>query len=145
MEKYLNKKDIIFNDLKRKIVLGKYPSDYKFPNEPAIAKELGVGRVTLRSAFDLLDQAGLIVRIPGKGTFVRPREERSTRRKRFLVLFDDSSYKIESPSKYIIPSFEKFCEKLNIQTDSMDISFLRSGNEENMVEQLKKTIIPAFY
>lgn len=139
MEKYLNKKDIIFNNLKQKIASGEYPSGYKFTSEPVMAKELSVGRITLRSALELLQQTGLIVRIPGKGTFVSSKEERSKDKKRILILFDDSLGHIESPSKYIIPTFEKACECLNIQTDSLDMNFLRAGNEQDVVERLKKS------
>lgn len=139
MERYLNKKDIIFDNLKRKIASGEYPSGYKFPSEPIMAKELSVGRITLRSALERLEQAGLIVRIPGNGTFVSSKKERSKNEKRILILFDETSNALESPSKYIIPAFEKACERFNIQTDSMDISFLRAGNEQDVVERLKKS------
>jgi len=139
MERYLNKKDIIFDNLKRKIASGEYPSGYKFPSEPVMAKELSVGRITLRSALEILEQAGLIVRVPGKGTFVSSKKERSKDEKRILILFDDYSQSLESPSKYIIPTFEKACEHLNIQTDSLDMSFLRAGNEQDVVERLKES------
>ena len=139
MEKYQNKKDIIFDDLKREIVSGEYPAGYKFPSEPVMAKELNVGRITLRAALELLEKAGLIVRVPGKGTFVSSKDDHSKGEKRILILFDDSLSHIESPSRYIIPAFEKSCERLNIKTDSLDISFLRAGNEDNMVDQLKNS------
>jgi GntR family transcriptional regulator, arabinose operon transcriptional repressor len=139
MERYLNKKDIVFDNLKRKIASGEYPSGYKFPSEPVMAKELSVGRITLRSAFELLEQADLIVRVPGKGTFVSSKEERSKDEKRILILFDETSNALESPSKYIIPAFEKACERLNIKTDSMDTSFLRAGNETDVIRRLKRS------
>ena len=139
MEKYLNKKDIIFGNLKREIVSGGYPAGYKFPSEPVMAKELNVGRITLRSALELLERTGLIIRVPGKGTFVSSKEERSKDEKRILILFDETSNALESPSKYIIPAFEKACERLNIQTDSMDTSFLRAGNETDVIRRLKRS------
>ena len=139
MVEYLNKKDIIFDKLRNKIISKEYFSGYKFPSEPILAKELGVGRITLRSALERLEQGGLVVRVQGKGTFVKSEGERSRDEKRILILFNDSSRHIEIPSNYIVPAFEKACESLNIKTDSMDINFLRAGNEKDVVERLKKS------
>jgi DNA-binding LacI/PurR family transcriptional regulator len=139
MQEYANKKDIVFEALKSKIASGEYAAEYKFPSEPVMAKELGVGRVTLRSALERLEQAGLVVRVPGKGTFVASEREKNQTAKRILILFDDYSNSLESPSNYIIPAFEKACERLNMQTDSMNASFLRAGNEDHVVSMLKKS------
>ena len=46
------------------------------PSEPALCKELGVSRTTLRMAMDILVQEGLVERSQGRGTFVmRPKLE----------------------------------------------------------------------
>jgi GntR family transcriptional regulator of arabinose operon len=139
MQEYANKKDIVFEALKSKIASGEYVAEYKFPSEPVMAKELGVGRVTLRSALERLEQAGLVIRVPGKGTFVASEREKNQTAKRILILFDDYSNSLEAPLNYIIPAFEKACERLNIQTDSMNASFLRAGNEDHVVSMLKKS------
>lgn len=44
----------------------------KLPAEQKLAEALGVSRVTVRRALDDLEQAGLLLRIHGKGTFVNP-------------------------------------------------------------------------
>ena len=138
MREYENKKDVIFDNLRKKITSGEYAAGFKFPSEPVIAKELGVGRVTLRSALERLRQAGLVIRVPGKGTFVMSDEERSRTSKCILILFDNSLNPLETSSQFIIPAFEEACKRLNIKTDFVNTSFLRAGNEDHVVETLRK-------
>ncbi len=138
MLEYENKKDIIFDKLRDKITSGEYAAGFKFPSEPVIAKELGIGRVTLRSALERLRKAGLVIRVPGKGTFVMSHQERKKAGKSILILFDNSLNPLETSSQYIVPSFEETCKHLNIQTDLINTNFLRAGNEDHVVELLKK-------
>ena len=50
----------------------------KLPSEPALAKGLGVSRVTVRRVLDRLSKERLVDRRQGVGTFVRPRSRRQT-------------------------------------------------------------------
>jgi GntR family transcriptional regulator len=56
--------------LRRDITSGVYPPLSKLPSEPMLVRRLGVSRVTVRLAIDLLIKQGLVIRKQGKGTFV---------------------------------------------------------------------------
>lgn len=67
----------IANLIERRIADGTYHPNRKVPSEAAICEEFGVSRRTARSAYALLADRGLIVMVPGKGTYVaeRPGDE----------------------------------------------------------------------
>lgn len=132
------KKDVVYKELKAKIVSGEYPGEYKLPSEPALAKELGVGRITLRAALEKLEENGLVARFPGKGTFVSKNKTFRDKSKKFLVLSENNFGDIESPATYIIPSIERNCEKRNIATELIPIEFLRTLTEKQAIDALKK-------
>ena len=50
---------------------GAWPPEFKLPPEPDLAKERGVSRSTVRQALTALEQSGLVVRVAGRGTFVK--------------------------------------------------------------------------
>lgn len=56
--------------IRRRLVEGEYAVGDKLPSEPALAKELGVSRVTVRAALAQLENEGLVDRRHGSGTFV---------------------------------------------------------------------------
>ncbi|MCW2757898.1 MAG: transcriptional regulator, GntR family [Nocardioidaceae bacterium] len=49
----------------------RFPND-RLPNEPDLAEQMGVSRTTIRAALQSLDRLGVISRVPGRGTQLRP-------------------------------------------------------------------------
>ena len=60
----------VYNTLYSEIITGVYPADSRLPGENELAKRYGVSRNTLRQAFTILAEDGLITKWQGKGTFV---------------------------------------------------------------------------
>src|SRR5947209_8531546 len=60
-------------DLRDAIRTGAFGTSGQLPSEPALSRQLGVSRPTVRHALSLLEQQGLIVRRQGLGTFVLDR------------------------------------------------------------------------
>ena len=60
----------IFDDLIRGISDGKYPSGSRLPSEKELADLYSVSRITSKKALEMLADRGIIMRKPGKGSFV---------------------------------------------------------------------------
>ena len=65
---------IIYNNLKTQIQSGTYAPGSKLPFERELCEYYDVQRVTVRKALDMLVQDGLIIKQPGKGSFLRSNE-----------------------------------------------------------------------
>ncbi|MEU9709777.1 substrate-binding domain-containing protein [Streptomyces sp. NPDC047967] len=64
-------------DLRRGILAGAWPTGAKLPTESGLAQETGLSLTTVRRAFDLLVEEGLVVRRQGSGSFVASPPRRS--------------------------------------------------------------------
>lgn len=62
--------EMVVNQIKDMISSGRLKEGEKLPSEIALARQLGVSRATLREAFRILEEEGLIKRYHGVGTFV---------------------------------------------------------------------------
>lgn len=60
----------LLNEIRARIAAGEWKAGDRLPTEAEIAAELGVSRVTVRQALGAAVNAGLVVRMPGKGTYV---------------------------------------------------------------------------
>lgn len=67
--------DRVIDQLRRRIADGTWALHQRLPVEAALAKELGVGRSTIREAVRVLVHSGLLEVRQGDGTFVRSRRE----------------------------------------------------------------------
>lgn len=60
----------IYNYLNEEIKDGKFSMGERLPSEKELADKFNVSRITSKKALEMLSQDGIIVRIPGKGSFV---------------------------------------------------------------------------
>jgi GntR family transcriptional regulator len=58
--------------LRRQIAEGVYPQGQKIPSESSIGKHYGLSLMTVRQAIGVLMEQGLLERVQGSGTFVKP-------------------------------------------------------------------------
>lgn len=58
--------------LRKQIAEGLYPPGDRIPSESSISKEYGVAPMTVRQAIGVLTEQGILERIQGSGTFVKP-------------------------------------------------------------------------
>ncbi len=58
--------------LRRQIAEGVYPPGERIPSASSISKDYGISLMTVRQAIGVLMEQGLLDRIQGSGTFVRP-------------------------------------------------------------------------
>ncbi|WP_155286912.1 GntR family transcriptional regulator [Lacticaseibacillus zhaodongensis] len=72
--------------LRSEITSGKYNSGSKLPTEFELRRATNLSRSTIRHALDLLVNDGTLVKIHGKGTFVRENVSSDTPRTQFLSL-----------------------------------------------------------
>jgi DNA-binding LacI/PurR family transcriptional regulator len=61
----------LFDELKTDIASGRYRHGQKIPSEAVLMKRTGMSRITVVRALRELQQAGLVERIAGSGTFAR--------------------------------------------------------------------------
>lgn len=65
----------IANELRKRILSGKYKTRHKLPTEAMMRKEFGVSQTTIRLALAMLVDESLVYRRRGSGSFVSPRPE----------------------------------------------------------------------
>lgn len=61
----------LYETIKNEIETGVLPEGSKLPPESETRARFGVSAITIKKAFSMLAEEGLVRRVPGKGTFVR--------------------------------------------------------------------------
>lgn len=134
------KKEIVYKRLKERILSGELTAGQKLPKELDFSKELGVAKVTLRSALTRLEADGLVARLPSKGTFVLPVKRTSTCT--LLVLSSEMEHK-ESPNWYILPEIKKSAYKQGIEIESLNIDYIEGLSSDEIKKICDEKNIPA--
>ena len=65
----------IFTQIRDQIFSGTLPEDTPLPSIRTLAKDLRISVITTKRAYEELEAAGYIYTLPGKGSFVAPRNE----------------------------------------------------------------------
>lgn len=60
----------IVNQIKEKIMHGQLQADTPLPSVRTLAKELKVSALTVKKAYDSLEEEGFVITVHGKGSFV---------------------------------------------------------------------------
>jgi DNA-binding LacI/PurR family transcriptional regulator len=133
---YINKKDAIYQQLKEEIISGRYAPESRLPKEVDFAKQLNIGRKTLRFALDKLFADNMIRRIPGKGTFVASSNEIKARR--YLAIFPPYETNFESPMNHILPAIERSAAKISAHVQKYTLDIFRSLELNEGVDRIRE-------
>ncbi len=72
----------LYRQIKQRIIVGiaggAYPTASRLPSENELVRELGVSRMTVHRALRELTQEGVLIRVPGVGTFVGEPKQHSS-------------------------------------------------------------------
>lgn len=127
------KKDMVYEHLKREILDKLLYPGTRLPREVELARRLGVGQVTLRSALARLEAEGLVERIPGKGTFINDAAERGT----FLVVLPDGAENLETPSRYVAAGIDEAAAAKTITLERCPAGLLSGFSERECREMIQ--------
>ena len=111
------KNDLIYNILRERIQNGTYPEGMKLPPETEFARELQVGKVTLRSALARLEKENLIVRMRSRGTFVATSTASKIKK---LAVITGNDVNWGCPTQYLLKLLLKSAEKHGIILEIID-------------------------
>ena len=65
----------LYEQISAQIINGTLAANACLPSIRAIARELGVGIITVKKAYEMLEEQGFLYTVAGKGCFVRPHSE----------------------------------------------------------------------
>lgn len=91
----------IYNTLAKYIFIGLYKKDDKLPSIRQLAEELGVNPATVKKAYDLLVEDGLIKNVEKSGYYVSYQEEINQYLFSEIKKLKDEGYSKEILLKYI--------------------------------------------
>ncbi|MCD6220359.1 GntR family transcriptional regulator [Candidatus Calescamantes bacterium] len=125
-------------DILRKIEKGELIPDQVLPSEGELSKKYGIGRSSVRVALKNLKDKGLIYSLPGKGSFVKGKGWKNTKRIAFIVPgLENSDFDIY---RGIEDTLEKegytlviYNSQRSIERENKNIRHLLEGNEAGAI------------
>ncbi|MGL4346363.1 MAG: GntR family transcriptional regulator [Cellulosilyticaceae bacterium] len=125
----------VIDDIVKKIESGQYRECDKLPSENELADQFRVPRITIRKAYEQLEQRGYTYSIQGKGRYVLPRPMPIE-----LILTGSESFTKKMKEKgYDLISENLGCVK--IAYDPKIYGFLAVGKEANVYRITRKRIL----
>jgi DNA-binding LacI/PurR family transcriptional regulator len=127
------KKNQTYERIRSAIESGQYPRGSQLPPEPEFCRQLGVGRVTLRSALSRLAEEGLITRSTRSGTMVlsEPRK--------FLFINGNSENTEEyHPFLHILPGVDQACRQHGLGIDHLDMLLVPVNGIMALAEKIRQ-------
>ena len=119
------KKDDVFKLLRNRIMFGEYHAGEKLPGEVLLATELGVSRMTLRSALQMLRHAEMIRTVERSGNYVADYDRIQ---KKYLVLFfGDEVDNMSIASLYLVQELQKSLAEINCKLEMLSCTQLRKN------------------
>lgn len=75
----------IYRQISSSILSGELISDYCLPSIRQLAKDLQVGVITVKKAYEILENDGFIYTVLGKGCFVKNLTDKKLEQKKLLI------------------------------------------------------------
>lgn len=112
------KNDLVYQIIRERILSGDYPQGMKLPPEPDFARDLQVGKVTLRSALARLEHERLIVRMRSKGTFITSPAPTTVNK---LAIVMNQTVEAGSPMPYLLSLLLKAADRRGIAMEQIEL------------------------
>jgi len=103
----------IVKQIKAQILKGDLPSGQLLPSIRSLAKDLNISVITTKRAYDELEQAGYIVTVSGKGTYVADLGQEMLRETR-LKMVEDKMAEAVSAAKSLGLTLDELHEMLKL-------------------------------
>ena len=111
---------------------GNFQPNSSFMTENEAIQRFNVSRITVRQAFDLLEDEGLIYRVQGKGCFVAPHDARPTR----TVAFLGTCIVTNGVESVLLRSIEEYVDRQNY-----NMLVCNTNNDFNRAERYLQRLI----
>lgn len=85
----------LINQIKQNIIEGELQPDDILPSVRALSAELRISALTIKKAYDKLEEEGFVITVHGKGTFVAATDQQLALEARRKSVEDDFSKAIE--------------------------------------------------
>lgn len=116
----------LFQELRDQILDGTLAAGDRLESEPKLGERYGVSRQTVRQAIALLEKEGMVNRVQGSGTYIRPLKRQSNRmRTKTIALV------VTSDNEYILPSIVSGITTTLMNAGYTTNLYITNNNREN--------------